>query len=149
MESYIRSSLEIKRAIIEADEFDKGPRNILNYGHSFGHAMESATDFAIPHGIAVSIGMDMANFVARSGGITGESVYERIYRTLRGIFRFWKERRYPWTNSLAIAKDKKNTDAELRLIMPDKNAEIKTCLRPNDPRSGTPARSTWRQDGCP
>ena len=52
----IIKSLEIKKEYIEKDEFDKGPRNIFNYGHSFGHAIESATEFKIPHGIAISIG---------------------------------------------------------------------------------------------
>ena len=42
---YIYRSLEIKKAIIEQDEFDRGPRNVMNYGHSFGHATtSSATD---------------------------------------------------------------------------------------------------------
>ena len=34
--------------MVERDEFDRGPRMVLNYGHSFGHAIESATDFAVP-----------------------------------------------------------------------------------------------------
>ena len=42
----IRDSLGIKRSYIEGDEFDTGRRNLLNYGHCFGHAIESATDFA-------------------------------------------------------------------------------------------------------
>ncbi|MEK7862885.1 MAG: 3-dehydroquinate synthase, partial [Chloroflexota bacterium] len=62
LRSYIRASLEIKRRIIEEDEFDRGIRNVMNYGHSFGHAIESATAYAVPHGIAVTIGMDMANY---------------------------------------------------------------------------------------
>ena len=60
----IRRSLEIKKAMVERDEFDEGPRNVFNYGHSFGHALESTTDYAIPHGIAVGFGMDLANLVS-------------------------------------------------------------------------------------
>ena len=52
-----RTSLEIKRDFIEEDEFDRGRRNLLNYGHCFGHALEAATDFAVPHGLAVVVGM--------------------------------------------------------------------------------------------
>ena len=43
----IYKSLIIKKKFIEIDEFDKGPRNIFNYGHSFGHAIERATNFKI------------------------------------------------------------------------------------------------------
>lgn len=68
LEQTIRRSLEIKRRIIEVDEFDAGPRQVLNYGHTFGHAIESATNHTIPHGIAITIGMDMANYVAVAFG---------------------------------------------------------------------------------
>lgn len=57
-------SLQIKHAMIEKDEFDRGPRQVFNYGHSFGHAIESLTNYRIPHGIAVSFGMDIANHLS-------------------------------------------------------------------------------------
>lgn len=57
----IYSSLKIKKDYIESDEFDTGKRNILNFGHCFGHAIESATDFSISHGQAVVLGMILAN----------------------------------------------------------------------------------------
>ena len=60
----IARSLEIKKGYIEIDEFDQKERQVFNYGHSFGHAIESLTDYRIPHGIAVSYGMDMANFIS-------------------------------------------------------------------------------------
>lgn len=55
--SLIIGSLMVKKAIIEVDEFDLGLRNSLNYGHTLGHALEAMTDFAIPHGQAVALGM--------------------------------------------------------------------------------------------
>ncbi len=60
----IKSSLENKWKYMEHDEFDQGIRNMLNYGHCFGHAIETATHYAIPHGQAVIIGMIMSNMVA-------------------------------------------------------------------------------------
>jgi 3-dehydroquinate synthase len=49
--------LAAKQWFIETDEFDQAERRLLNFGHTWGHALESATDFAIPHGLAVAIGM--------------------------------------------------------------------------------------------
>lgn len=49
--------LNAKKWFVETDEFDQGPRKLLNFGHTFGHALESATMFSIPHGIAVGIGV--------------------------------------------------------------------------------------------
>ena len=57
----IKMSACIKRAVIEYDELEKYERKILNYGHTFGHALESTTNYFIPHGIAVLYGMYMIN----------------------------------------------------------------------------------------
>lgn len=65
----IRASLDVKVEYFKDDEFDNGRRNLLNYGHCFGHALESTSDFAIPHGQAVILGMMFANRVATSRGL--------------------------------------------------------------------------------
>lgn len=53
----IRHSIRFKAAVVGEDEREGGRRAILNYGHTIGHALEAATDFAIPHGAAISAGM--------------------------------------------------------------------------------------------
>src|SRR5207249_494575 len=58
----ISQSLSIKKKFVEADELDRDVRNLLNYGHTFGHAFESATKFKIPHGIAVLMGIHAATY---------------------------------------------------------------------------------------
>ena len=60
-EKAIRYSLEIKRLVIEKDEFESDIRKSLNFGHSFGHVIEPMTSYAIPHGEAVMLGMDIIN----------------------------------------------------------------------------------------
>lgn len=75
-------SLQLKQQLIEADEFDHGMRRLLNYGHTFGHAIESATDFALPHGLAVTIGIDMANDVAWRLGYLAEHTHRAIHEVL-------------------------------------------------------------------
>jgi 3-dehydroquinate synthase len=122
---YIRASLEIKKRIIEVDEFDQGVRNVMNYGHSFGHAIEAATDFAIPHGIAVTIGMDMANFVAAQAGRSSAAVFARMHPTMRANYAGFETFDIPLDRFLgAIAKDKKNTDTQLSLVLPDGDGVI-------------------------
>jgi 3-dehydroquinate synthase len=54
-------SLSIKKSVIEYDEFELNIRKCLNYGHSFGHAIEAATDYNIPHGEAVLLGIEIIN----------------------------------------------------------------------------------------
>ena len=129
---YIHRALEIKKPYIEEDEFDRGRRNVFNYGHSFGHAIEAATNFAVPHGIAVTMGMDMANFVAmRCYGY--DAAHGRMHATLRENYRGFENQVVPLDRFLtAIGKDKKNTGNDLTLILPTAEGSITKVVRPAD-----------------
>ena len=74
----VADSLRIKKPFIEDDEFDRGLRNLLNYGHCFGHAIEAATAFAVPHGQAVVLGMLLAEAVAERRGLIGARLREEL-----------------------------------------------------------------------
>lgn len=135
MMGYIRRSLEIKKPYIEEDEFDRGPRNIFNYGHSFGHAIEAATEFGVPHGIGVTIGMDMANFVAAGIGFGDERLFRERHGVLKRNFREFERHPVPLKPFLsAIGKDKKNIGAELMLILPDDSGALHKTGCANDER---------------
>lgn len=54
-------SLSIKKSVVEKDEFELHERKSLNYGHSFGHAIESVTDYKISHGEGVLLGIEIIN----------------------------------------------------------------------------------------
>lgn len=123
---YIQAALLIKQEYIEKDEFDGGIRNIFNYGHSFGHAIESATNYVIPHGIAVSIGMDMANYISMEQGKLPKEHYQRMHSILRKNYMSYADTPIPLSALiLALRKDKKNKGDMLGLILPIGNkAEI-------------------------
>jgi 3-dehydroquinate synthase len=117
--SYIRDALRIKQGYIEQDEFDRGIRNIFNYGHSFGHAIESATQFAVPHGVAVTMGMDMANRIASMRGLLPEAHFHRMHGVLGKNYRLFGTERIRVDDLLeALMKDKKNTATRLGLVFP-------------------------------
>lgn len=117
--AYIRQALLIKQRFIEVDEFDRGVRNIFNYGHSFGHAIEAATDFGVPHGIAVTMGMDMANRIAVLRGLLSGHDYLRMHPVLRKNYVPFAKTDIPLDDMLsALMKDKKNTSSKLVLIFP-------------------------------
>jgi 3-dehydroquinate synthase len=133
MEKFIYQSLLIKKKLIEIDEFDMGPRNVMNYGHSFGHAIESATNYAIPHGIAVTMGMDIANYVASKLGISSSKFFARMHSVLDKNCKSYRQVGID-VNSLmsALAKDKKNSSTQLRLILPDLDGNITIGLYDNN-----------------
>lgn len=116
----IRGSLNIKQEFFKDDEFDAGRRNMLNFGHCFGHALESVSGFAIPHGQAVSIGILFANIVARTRGLLAAEKASDLNRrlVLQNVTMF------PRAEHLAVEplfeamkKDKKRTGEGLALIM--------------------------------
>lgn len=134
MSHYIRRSLAIKKIIIEQDEFDKDTRHVMNYGHTFGHAIESATDYIIPHGIAVTIGMDMANYIAMSSNLTTTNYYERMNDVLRKNYTEYINTPIALNKFFsAISKDKKNINNEsVSLILPNIHGKINKCFFPYD-----------------
>ena len=135
MEQYIHRSLELKKVFIEQDEFDTGVRNVMNYGHSFGHAIEAATHFAVPHGIAVTIGMDMANYVATRLERMGEDHFRRMHGVLRANARGYMEEAIPMPDFYAaIGKDKKNVENRLTLILPNGEARVEKVVVDGDER---------------
>lgn len=114
----IKRSLEIKKTLIEKDEFDKNERLILNYGHTFGHAIESATEYEIPHGIAVTIGMDMANTFSKAFGFIDEATFQELHVPLAQNYQGFARVSIPKEKYFnAFLKDKKHSDKGLALIL--------------------------------
>ena len=118
LEELIHRSLNIKKRTIEIDEFDRKERRIFNYGHSFGHAIESVTGYRVPHGIAVSYGMDISNFISVKMGL----IDENLCRQMRDVLKLnWKEVPLGEIDIEAflnaLRKDKKNIGSEVRVIL--------------------------------
>ncbi|MCX6005062.1 MAG: 3-dehydroquinate synthase [Chloroflexi bacterium] len=78
LEEVIFRSVKIKAGIVEKDEKDTGLRNILNFGHTIGHAVESASDFKIRHGEAVALGMLAAGKMSLKLGLFNEEELNRM-----------------------------------------------------------------------
>lgn len=116
---HLYETLQIKKRFIEVDEFDKGIRNNLNYGHCFGHAIESATNFLIPHGIAVTMGMEIANRFALYDGLVDEDHFNQVSEMLKENYKEYAGVPIKIEPILdALTKDKKNTSSKINIILP-------------------------------
>ncbi len=116
----VRNSLLIKRKYITEDEFDTGRRNMLNFGHCFGHAIESASGYEIPHGQAVVLGMLLANMVARERRLLSDRFHQFVERELLLPSLVIKVNRNcldPKAVIEGMKKDKKRTGEGLALVM--------------------------------
>ena len=114
----IARSLEIKKKYIEVDEFDQNVRQAFNYGHSFGHAIESLTHYRVPHGVAVCFGMDMANYISVKMGLIEEVIRNEIREIINPIIEGYNINDIDIIRFMqTLSKDKKNVGTKLGLIL--------------------------------
>jgi 3-dehydroquinate synthase len=121
----VRASLAIKAQVVAADEREGGERQILNFGHSFGHALEAETGFgaSLLHGEAVALGMCLAfDLSARLGHCgTGDSERAKLHISGAGLpstlAALPAEQRDPAALLGHMRKDKKVRDGRVTLIL--------------------------------
>jgi len=130
---FIKNSLRIKKKIIEMDEFDESIRHIFNYGHTFGHALEAITLYAIPHGQAVTLGMDLANYISLKRGFVNSMQFDQMHLILmRNMpsFEFTTANISDYLN--ALSKDKKNNANKIGCILLEAPGKVGKHFIDND-----------------
>ena len=114
LQTLVLHSIRFKAKVVAEDELESGPRAILNYGHTIGHALEAAAEYTLSHGTTVAAGMVAAASLSR----------ERFGRDLRGIHldligAAGLPRRVPDVDIdqalLAMGRDKKRPSTDGRL----------------------------------
>ena len=115
---YILESLKIKKNVVEIDEFDKNERNLFNYGHTFGHAIEAVSGYEVSHGQAVTMGMDIANYVSFNLGYLDEDKFLYMHKILEKNIPFFSLQEEMMESFLmALSRDKKNIGENLGCIL--------------------------------
>ncbi len=74
----VGDSVAVKAAVVAADPFERGRRKALNFGHTVGHAVESAGGYALRHGEAVAVGMAAESLIAERMGVAGAGTAARV-----------------------------------------------------------------------
>jgi len=114
-------SCEIKAAIVAADEREAGERALLNLGHTFGHAIETALGHGEwLHGEAVSVGLVMAAALSVRQGTFKATEYRRLCRLLEraGLPIAPPDNVSPEEMRKLMGRDKKVREGKLRLVLP-------------------------------
>jgi len=121
LDEIIRENMAIKIDYMVNDEFDLGRRNLLNYGHCFGHALEIASEYALPHGIAVSIGILFAGCISVARGMMSYETFDGIKAIVLPCLPVkFDPTHYDAVALLSAMKnDKKRTGAELSIVLAD------------------------------
>lgn len=116
----VERAVAVKAAVVGQDLREAGLREILNYGHTFGHAIEHVERYQWRHGAAVSVGMVFVAELARLAGRLDESVVDRHRRVLSGLGLPTSYRGDRWDQLLtAMRRDKKTRGDLLRFVVLD------------------------------
>jgi len=114
------SSLEFKKSILEIDEFDKKERQYLNFGHTFGHALETTSEHKIPHGIAVILGCMIAVRVSILLNYKNEFEYliystgiELVRKSNLKLDKEW----FNVENLINVARTDKKSNGDIRIVL--------------------------------
>lgn len=141
LEHIIETCVRMKRDIVSQDEFDRGTRQLLNLGHTFGHGIEACSGFSVSHGSAVAIGMAMMARAAVSYGLCREETCGAIAALLQQ-YGLPTDCEYPAEEMLrAVVHDKKSSGSAINLIVP---TQIGSCQIRRTPASELLA---WLQAG--
>ena len=137
----IQRSVELKAQVVAADEREGGLRAILNFGHTFGHAIEQLSGYGVwLHGEAVSIGMVMAAQLCASMGLLTDSHAQRIRSLLDqaglpvNLVEAGSNERLQVDEFIEVmAMDKKAVDGQIRLVLLDRlgHAVVTSDYDPN------------------
>jgi 3-dehydroquinate synthase len=124
-EKLVEHVLSCKKIFVEKDEFDQRERQLLNFGHTFGHALESAMGFEIAHGVAIGVGIIAAlEFQEDDLNQIQTSLRSSVLKILQPVFSDITKLCKQFNPELfveAFKADKKHTPKELRLILCDNN----------------------------
>jgi 3-dehydroquinate synthase len=124
MRELIERSIEVKAQVVTQDPKESSLREILNYGHTFAHAIEQVEHYSWRHGDAVSVGMVFAAELAALAGRLGDAVVERHRSVLAGVGLPTTYRGDRWPQLYAaMRRDKKSRGSLLRFVVLEGLAE--------------------------
>ena len=120
LEEIIETCVSMKRDVVEEDEFDTGKRQLLNLGHTFGHAIEQKSHFQMTHGHAVAIGMHLIAKAAEAKGIAEKGTAATIAKALEQN-QLPKETEFsPAEVAEGTLRDKKRRGGTISFVFPKK-----------------------------
>jgi 3-dehydroquinate synthase len=129
MTELIAANVAIKAGVVAADETEQSLRAILNYGHTFGHAIEAEVGFGnMTHGQAVALGMVGANRVATDRGMLSSSTADRVESVLAGLGLATRtEAPDPDVIWDRMLHDKKTRKGRVKLVLPRGIGDVAIC----------------------
>jgi len=138
---WLAAAVQVKIDVVEEDPLEQGRRAILNFGHTFAHALEQVSQYMIRHGEAVAVGMMAATHLSVQAGLCSSSTAQRIRSLLTGLELPVSVRDIDSAPDLsgragdllaAMGTDKKRQGAVLRFVVIEDLQQITVIPNPGD-----------------
>ncbi|MDR9487810.1 3-dehydroquinate synthase [Salibacter sp.] len=131
----LKRIIAVKQQVVQSDPFEKSERQILNLGHTIGHAVETAvlgSDHELLHGEAVAAGIVIENFIAEEKNLLDNNIRKNIQEKLKSWYPdvFKLEFRGEALTEIALA-DKKNTNQNIRCSLLEEPGKVKWGVEVN------------------
>ena len=118
LEETIAWNIEVKRDVVVSDEFELGPRKLLNFGHTIGHAIEYLSSYKISHGEAVAAGMSIETRMAYRMGLCSEECVKQLHNMIK-LYDFETNTSCSPEELIEIClMDKKRSGSSISLVLP-------------------------------
>lgn len=121
IEAIVGACVRMKKEVVLEDEFDKGRRQLLNFGHTLGHAIEQLSGYTISHGRSVAIGMKYFTQIAFSQGVTSDDFSHQLEKLLNQYHLLSAKVNFAAEDLLmTMLNDKKRRRDKITLVLPKK-----------------------------
>ena len=141
LEYVLCTCIDMKRAVVEEDEFDTGGRQILNFGHTFAHSIEKLSAYQISHGSAVAMGMEIITRAAVKKGLCNKNVLNILEKLIHKYALPMKTEYSAQQLSEIALSDKKRAGDVITLAVPTERGASRLLKIP------VSELLSWAQDG--
>lgn len=131
-ETVVKDAQQVKIAIVNDDKHERGIRELLNLGHTFGHAIEHASNYRVTHGAGVSIGLRAAGLLALRTGRFSREDHLRVLTLLTLLRLPAATRESPDAVFAAMQADKKKRADALRFVLPRAIGDVEYGIKVRD-----------------
>lgn len=131
-EIVVADSLKVKTMIVADDRLERGERELLNLGHTFGHAIERASSYRVSHGAGVAIGLRAAGLLALRTGRFSREEHLRVLTLLTLLKLPVETKQTPAAIFSAMQADKKKRAGRLRFVLPRAIGDVEYGVEASD-----------------
>lgn len=128
----VAQAIKVKTMVVADDRTEKGTRALLNLGHTFGHGLETASEYRVSHGVGVALGLRAAGLLALATGRFNEREHLRVLGTMALLGMPLRTHVDAAATFGAMQSDKKKRGGKLQFVLPNAIGDVEYGIEVSD-----------------